>query len=189
MAVGDRETRNRMAKASAGAEIEQLMESWGADPAPATVAQLDQLSSKIAGVFGVKTDEVAILAITAKGMMLRFVVPAKLQTVGTIPLSSTTALVAKTARERRAEIQNNFASARHASVFEGVPLGRNPGETIQKIMSAPILRDGKTAGVIQISRKGRTPETAGPDFLPEDLRKLQSLGPPLSKFLEINPGQ
>jgi len=178
-----------MAKATAGAEIEQLMESWGADPAPATAAQIEQLSAKIAGIFSVKADEVAILSIAGKGMTLKFVVPAKLRTVGSIPLSSTTALAAKTARERRPEIQNNFANARHASVFEGVPLGRTPGETIQKIMSAPILREGKIAGVIQISRKGRSPETAGPDFQAEDLRKLQTLGAPLSKFLEINPGQ
>ena len=178
-----------MAKASAAAEIEQTIASWGIDSGPATVAQLNELSARVAGVFGVKADEVAILAITGRGLMLRFVVPAKLQTVGTIPLSSTTALAAKTARERRAEIQNNFATARHASVFEGVPLGRSPGETIQKIMSAPILRDGKTVGVIQVSRKGRSPESAGSDFQTEDLRKLQSLSPPLSKFLETNAPQ
>lgn len=178
-----------MSKASAAAEIEQIIASWGIDSGPANVAQLDELSTRIANLFAVKVDEVAILAITGKGLMLRFIVPAKLQTVGTIPLSSTTALAAKTARERRAEIQNNFANARHASVFEGVPLGRNPGETIHKIMSAPILREGKTAGVIQISRKGRSPESSGADFQAEDLRKLQSLGAPLSKFLENNSPQ
>lgn len=178
-----------MSKGSAAAEIEQIIASWGVDSGPANIAQLDELSARIANVFAVKTDEVAILAITGRGLMLRFVVPAKLQTVGTIPLSSTTALAAKTARERRAEIQNNFANARHASVFEGVPLGRSPGETIQKIMSAPILRDGKTAGVIQVSRKGRSPDSAGADFQTEDLRKLQSLSAPLSKFLETNTPQ
>ena len=173
-----------MSRNSAAAEIEQVIGSWGEASGPANFLQLDELSAKIAGVFGVKPDEVAILAITGKGLMLRFLVPTKLQTVGTIPLSSTNALAAKTARERRAEIQNNFANARHASVFEGVPLGRNPGETIQKIMSAPILRDGKIAGVIQISRKARSQDTAGGDFQAEDLRKLQSLSAPLSKFLE-----
>ncbi|HET9399371.1 MAG TPA: hypothetical protein VFO34_00330, partial [Candidatus Acidoferrales bacterium] len=98
-----------MSKASAAAEIEQIVASWGIDSGPASIAQLDELSARIANLFGVKVDEVAILTITGKGLMLRFVVPAKLQTVGTIPLSSTSALAAKTARERRAEIQNNFA--------------------------------------------------------------------------------
>ena len=64
-------------------------------------------------------------------------VPEKLTPVGTIPLTSTSALAARTARERKAELINNFSTARHANVFEAVPLGRDPGELIQKIMSVP----------------------------------------------------
>jgi hypothetical protein len=100
-------------------------------------------------------------------------------------MTSTNALAARTARDRKGELINNFSSARHASVFEGVPLGRSRGETIHKIMSAPIL-DGKSVlGVIQISRKGHSLARSGPDFTPKDLRDLTSLSPSLEQFLKL----
>jgi len=37
-------------------------------------------------------------------------------------------------------------------------------EAIQKMISAPILLDGKVIGVIQVSRKGANPASAGLDF-------------------------
>jgi hypothetical protein len=80
---------------------------------------------------------------------------------------------------------NNFSTSRHASVFEGVPLGRRQGETIHKIMSAPIL-DGKSViGVIQISRKGHSASAAGPDFTSKHLQSLTSLSPSLEQFLKL----
>jgi GAF domain-containing protein len=119
--------------------------------------------------------------------MLKFVIPEKLAAVGTIPLSSTSALAARTARERRPELANNFSNARHATVFEGVPLGRDPAETIQKIMSAPIMDGGQVLGVVQISRKGRTSPEAGPDFTQKDLRVLTSISPTLGRVLKLCP--
>ena len=40
-------------------------------------------------------------------------------------------------------------------------------------MSAPVVSDDKTVGVIQVSRKGRNSAVAGPDFTPADLRTLE----------------
>lgn len=40
-----------MSKASAAAEIEQIIASWGIDSGPANVAQLDELSTRIANLF------------------------------------------------------------------------------------------------------------------------------------------
>ncbi len=152
--------------------------------APGT-KELDQMAETLGKMFGVDPDEVAILALNSKSKSLRFVIPEKLSFIGTIPLTSTNALAARTARERRSEVVNNFNASRHATVFEAVPLGRRPGEMIQKIMSAPIMDAAKVLGVVQISRKGRSPADAGPDFTQRDLRALISLSPTLEMFLKL----
>jgi hypothetical protein len=144
-----------------------------------------QVAEAIAQRFSVDPDEVAILTLSAKKKTLQFVVPEKLAPVGTIPLSSTSALAARTARERKPEIVNNFSSSRHASVFEGVPLGRRQGETIQKIMSAPILDGNDVLGVIQISRKGRSASDSGPDFTQKEINELASLSHALELFIKL----
>jgi hypothetical protein len=158
------------------------MESSGA--APGSDA-LENVSKILAKLFGVETDEVAILKLIPKYKSLKFVIPEKLSLVGTIPLTSTTALAARTARERKAEVVNNFSTARHANVFEAVPLGRNPNELIQKIMSAPIMDGSRVQGVVQISRKARSLSQAGADFTQKDLRTLVALSPTLDRFLKL----
>jgi hypothetical protein len=130
-------------------------------------------------------DEVGILGLSTKWRHLYFLAPEALKNVGFIPLSSNSALAARTARESRPEIDNSFANARHATVFEGVKtVAGEPGEAIQKIMSAPILAADKVVGVIQISRKGSNAAIAGPDFTPGDLGKLLALSKPLAKLLQ-----
>jgi hypothetical protein len=104
------------------------------------------------------------------------VVPEKLREMGQIPLTSTNSLAARTAREKRPEVINHFAVVPHSSVFEAVPIVEEQrGEAIQKIMSAPILQERKIAGVIQISRKGRTAADAGADFTHPQLRELKTV--------------
>lgn len=160
------------------------LETTGA--APKSEA-LGQVANVIASLFDVDPDEVAILKLVPKYKSLKFVIPEKLSPVGTIPLTSTTALAARTARERKAEVVNNFSTARHANVFEAVPLGRDPNELIQKIMSAPIMDGSKVHGVVQISRKAATQAQAGADFTQKDLRILLSLAPLLDRFLKLCP--
>ena len=94
--------------------------------------------------------------------------------------------LARAARERRADIVNNFASSRHATVFEGVPQGRRTSESIQKIMSIPILSGDDVLGVAQICRKGDSAGDAGPDFSPKDLSDLQALNALLGRFLALH---
>jgi hypothetical protein len=160
------------------------LETTGAAPKSEALAQV---ANVVASFFDVDEDEVAILKLVPKYKSLKFVIPEKLSPVGTIPLTSTTALAARTARERKAELVNNFSTARHANVFEAVPLGRDPNELIQKIMSAPILDGSKVHGVVQISRKAATLAQAGADFTQKDLRVLISLAPMLDRFLKLCP--
>jgi len=162
--------------------IVQGMESGGGAP---DSDSLDNLARTLAKLFGVDKDEVAVLKIVTKYKSLKFVLPEKLTPVGTIPLTSTTALAARTARERKPELVNNFSSSRHANVFEAVPLGRDPNELIQKIMSAPIMDGARVQGVVQISRKARTMALAGADFTQKDLRSLVSLSSVLDRFLKL----
>src|SRR5260370_19826618 len=144
-------------------EMERIATAVGADREAPQIS-LATVAEKIARNFGVKNDEVAILAVSNRWRHLHFLVPEALKNVGFIPLSSNSALAARTARDSRPEIENNFTSARHATVFEGVKITSEAVESIQKILSAPILAEGKVVGVIQISRKGSSAATAGPDF-------------------------
>ena len=146
---------------------------------------LEKVARALAKLFSVDNDEVAVLKLVPKYKSLKFVIPEKLTPVGTIPLTSTTALAARTARENKAEIVNNFSTARHANVFEAVPLGRDPSEVIQKIMSAPILDGARVQGVVQVSKKARSAALAGADFTPRELRALAALSPTLDRFLKL----
>jgi len=127
--------------------------------------------------------------LSTKWRHLHFLVPEALKNVGFIPLSSNSALAARTARDNRPEINNNFAGSRHVSVFEGAKMGAEPGEAIQKIISAPILSGDKVVGIIQISRKGTNATFAGPDFTSEDLGKVVALCKPLGKLLQHVVGE
>jgi len=170
-------------------DLQTLVEHLTSIGAPPEREQLEQVALCIAKHFKVEEDEVAVLALDTKSKSLKFVLPEKLSQIGTIPISSTVALAARTVREKRAELVNNFTASRHASVFEGVPLGRRQGDLIHKIMSAPILDENKkVAGVVQISRKGQSARDAGPDFTQKDLSKLSSLSPDLARFLRIVSG-
>ena len=141
----------------------------------AGITPLD-VSMVLAKVFKVQHAEVALLRLD--GGLLKFVFPEHLRTTGAIPISSK-AVAAHTALSKKAEIFNNFARVKHASIFETIkPVGIQddaPAQPapIQKLMSVPILDHQSTVlGVIQISRKGVDPRFTQ-DFSREDLHDLE----------------
>jgi len=166
-------------------DLESLLDTIVHAGHPPATEELARMAEALGRMFDVDPDEVAILIVSQKNKILKFVIPEKLSVVGSIPLSSTNALAARTVRERKAELTNTFNTSRHASVFEGVPLGRREGESIHKMMSAPIVDGTKVIGVIQISRKGHSAKSAGPDFTQKDLRALTALSPTLELFLKL----
>jgi hypothetical protein len=170
-------------------ELERLAEALEVEGAARVEIPLAAMAEKIAKSLGVQTDEVAILGVSTRWRHLHFLVPQALKNVGFIPLSSTSALAARTARESRPDINNNFPAARHATVFEGVKSATTTGESIQKIISAPILCEGKVVGVMQISRKGSTGTNVGPDFTADDLGKVLALCRPLGKLVKHLAGE
>ena len=165
-------------------ELEHIANALSDDAAATSGISLPSVAEKISKILSVRKDEVAILAVSTRWRHLHFLVPEALKKVGFIPLTSTSALAARTARDSRPEIDNNFSEARHATVFEGVKIYGESAETIQKIISAPILADGKVIGVMQVSRKGPSPAAAGPDFTADELGKILALCKPLGKLLQ-----
>jgi hypothetical protein len=171
------------------AELERLAGALETDEGSLKDVSLEALARKIAKELRVNNDEVAILGVSNRWRNLHFLVPQALKNVGFIPLTSNSALAAKTVRESRPDINNDFARVRHATVFEGVKAATTTGESIQKIISAPILSDGKVVGVMQVSRKGENLSSAGPDFSSEDLGKVLALCRPLGKLVRHLAGE
>jgi GAF domain-containing protein len=168
------------------AEMTRLVDALVKQGTPIDIATMSKLAAQIGKTFGVKDDEVAILMTTPDEKFLQFVVPQALQNIGTIPVTSTSALAARTAREKRPEIINNFTISRHSTVFETVPLEQKQrGDPIQKIMSAPVIMENKIAGVVQVSRKGKTVGSSGPDFAPKELNDLSAFAAQVGRCFKL----
>ncbi len=148
---------------------------------------LNRLAVQIGAAFGARKDEVAILFFYQD--MLSFVYPVKFAHMGAIPISSSRSLAVKTVRDRHGEIVNNFSTYKHPTVFEGLsPSEGAKAAPIQKIMSVPMIAEGKVTGVIQVSRKGTPGDPLGPDFTPQNLTDLTTAGAILAKvFLKLVP--
>jgi len=146
------------------------------------------LAAQMAPPFKSRKDEVAILRLSPDGRMLSFVFPAKLAKVGAIPLTTSHSLAAKTIRDKRGELVNNFSVYKHPTVFEAIDLSADEkAAPIQKIVCAPMIVDGKVVGVIQVSHKAKPGDPVGPDFTPRDLAELSTVGTILGKFLVALP--
>jgi len=181
-AHGDDCSKDHMAT-SLLTDLERLANALEGDQPESSELSMPAIGERIAKHLGVKEDEVAILGVSYRWRHLHFLVPQALKNVGFIPLTSNSALAARTAKESRAEINNNFTATRHASVFEGVRTATTSGEAIQKIISAPILSEGKVVGVMQVSRKGINAMDAGADFTADDLGKVLAICRPLGKIV------
>ncbi len=151
-----------------------------------------RVAGEIAKVLNVKELEVGILRLEKQ--MLHFIYPAKLATVGAIPVNTSIAIAARVVTTKKPEIINNLAQTKHASVFEAVELEKkakvvgqhvDPEEklthVIQKMMSVPILGPAGVLGVIEVSRKGKSAPEAGPDFTPADLQKATTMAASLAR--------
>src|SRR5256885_6085445 len=147
----------------------------------------EKIGLEIAKAFNVQPDEVGIMRVNKANLV--FVYPAKLHNVGAIPLNTTGSVAARCAQSKRAEILNNFAQAKHTSIFESVDLkGKQHaiGEKaehplIQKLVSVPVVGPAGVLGVIEVCRKGVSAPTAGPDFMPADMQKLVMIAGSLLK--------
>ena len=147
----------------------------------------EKIGLEIAKAFNLQPDEVGILRLEKANLV--FVYPAKLHNVGSIPLNTTGSVAARCAQSKRAEILNNFAQAKHTSIFESVDLKgkqhaigeKTEHPVIQKLVSVPVVGPAGVLGVIEVCRKGISPPAAGPDFTPTDMQKLAMIAGSLLK--------
>jgi hypothetical protein len=73
---------------------------------------------------------------------------------------------------------------RHLDAFEKIPTQERAGLLIQRLMSVPVWGGpGNPIGVLQVSRKGVSPEEAGPEFTPEQLAALAAVGQQVGPYL------
>ncbi|HXK11807.1 MAG TPA: GAF domain-containing protein [Vicinamibacteria bacterium] len=134
----------------------------------------DRVVKTLTHEFSCKTDEVAILILSADGRHLRFIAPRRFSDLGSIPVTKRDSIAVGVLTRRTGEVINNVPMVRHVSFFESIKLRDKP-VPIQKMVTAPLLVRGQAIGVAQVSRKGETPRDAGPDFTPADLRRAQEL--------------
>lgn len=143
-------------------------------------------ASRLRSDFKLNEDEVAILRVTSDGGSLCYMVPEKLEDIAAIPLNSNRSTTAWTARNKQGRILNIINVPRSTSVFQTIRL-EDVANPIQKLMVAPIMISDQVIGVVQISRKGPTLESAGPDFTNQDLEQLCRLATDFAKtVLRLN---
>ena len=77
------------------ADLGSLVAALEASGAAPDSSALEKVATALARLFNVDTDEIAVLKMVPKYKSLKFVIPEKLSLVGTIPLTSTSALAAR----------------------------------------------------------------------------------------------
>lgn len=141
------------------------------------------IAATIGTAFNVRDDEIAIFSYDSSREMLVFVWPQSLVRVGSIPLNAHRCLVSKTAIEKKAVLDNNFASTPHLYMFEHFLSDKAMRVPIQKIISVPVVKDNQVRGVVQIARKGQDRDSSGADFSSADLALLGKVSEIIAGYL------
>jgi hypothetical protein len=135
------------------------------------------LGPAIARVFSVREDEVAILLVKDQGLMLGFAYPFTFygDQKNFFPVNASS-IAGEALRTRKGRIDNHVPQIQHLDIYERINQKVQGSLKIQKMISAPLLTPhGEAVGVIQVSRKGKSLEEAGPNFTPNDLSALTEL--------------
>jgi hypothetical protein len=134
----------------------------------------ERIVKAVSAAFGTKTDEVAILLLTADARNLRFIAPRRFFDLGTIPVTKRDSIAIGVFKRKVGEAMNAVPTVRHVAFFETVKI-KERAAPIQKMVTVPILDGADAIGVAQISRKGESPMDAGPDFGPADVGRAQEM--------------
>lgn len=137
--------------------------------------RLRAVAEELAQFFGVRSHEIGLFKVDARNHAITFRWPLSMAKTGHIPLKAVNSLVAKTANEKKAILDNNFAKSRHLFMFEHMLAEKSDRIPVQKIMSVPVMSAAAVSGVIQLARKAATPEAAGDNFSSENLADLEKI--------------
>lgn len=131
------------------------------------------LAEAIAEQLKVKPDEVAIMLLNATGQTLMFVWPPPLFAGGAaFPANHKTAIASIVLATLKGKVDNKISESKHLKFYESVMGMQTSKLPIQKMVALPLFSGDKKLGVVEVSRKGKTPEEAGPNFTPEDAQAL-----------------
>ncbi|MEJ2367007.1 MAG: GAF domain-containing protein [Acidobacteriota bacterium] len=160
-------------------DAEEAIEALEHDPGPGSEglqAAAKLLAQAVADALKVREEEVALLLLTSSGKVLKFVWPLPLsRSSASLPVDHKNAVASSVLQSGKGKVDNKLADSRHLKFFEnvkGLETGRLP---IQKMIALPLYVEGKPVGVLEVSRKGKSPADAGPNFKPEDAQALLEL--------------
>jgi hypothetical protein len=137
----------------------------------------------VASALKIKSDEVALLLLTTSGNTLKFMWPLPLyKSNSVLPANHKTAMAAVVLQTRKGKVDNKMNESFHLKFFENVKGMDTSGLPIQKMVALPLMSGPNAIGVLEASRKGKTPDEAGPNFTPQDAQALLNLAK------EMTPG-
>jgi hypothetical protein len=140
-------------------------------------AVLGALASAVCKALALRPDELAILTLTRDRTLLEFVYPSELAEGGgnKFPLSIPS-LAGRVAQTGRSLLTNAAHDVPHLDFYERIRITQERPKKIQKLLAVGVKgSDGKVRAVIEVSRRGDALKQAGPDFSPEDQRRLERL--------------
>lgn len=143
------------------------------------------IASFLAKRFAVTEAEIALLLLRPNRQVLRFAHPLehfKGQT-NVFPVNSP-GVATNVVRSGRGMISNDMSRVSRLEIYEWIPTGGGKPKEIQKMIAAPLtLSGGEVIGVVEVSRKGKSPEEAGSNFTPGELTELTQIGAAVAPWI------
>lgn len=159
-------------------ELGRLLEAAAGKTGEAQRAEvLEALGSTVSRAFSLRPDELAILMLSRDRTMLEFVYPLEMAEGGsnTFPIS-VPSLAGRVIQTGRSILNNAMHEVPHLGFYERIRVRGAKPLQIQKLLAVAVKgSDGKPQAVIEVSRRGKSPAEAGPDFGPEDQQRLERL--------------
>ncbi len=163
-------------------DLERKMQGELDGLAGASAAEIERgvqeiLVATLKQAFSLREDETALLLLSLDGDMLRFAYPPELAKGGsnTFPVRFPS-VAGRVAGGGGCVLSNCVQDEPHLAFYERVPVGGMAPSAIQKLLAVPLQGpETRILGVVEISRRGRATEEAGPDFSPADQERLERL--------------
>lgn len=134
------------------------------------------ISKYISDSLKVKPDEVAILLLTSTQSTLKFIWPPPLfDSNAALPADYQNAFASSVLKTMKGKVDNKVAESKHLKFFENVKGLETSGLSVQKMIGVPLIYEGKGLGVLEVTRKGKTAQEAGPNFTADDGQKLVAI--------------
>jgi hypothetical protein len=156
---------------------------------PFTAGERDRIRALLVGclanAFGVREDEVALLALDRRGQELQFVTPYYLARVdAALPFTANGSLAAKSLCTRTVLVENKLPYVNHLAHFEKVSVGNPRPVRLEKMLIVPIFIGKHPVGVVQISRKGVGLGHELPNFRVDQADLVLEIEPSICKLLQ-----